>query len=89
MSAATAIRRTVKDAVLAALSLKPRRPAAERNWEPEQSSTQAGVVFDRALAAQGLDEPLTDERERLSLDPEDPDPHPYGKRKAIDHEWHR
>ena len=37
----------------------------------EETSTQVRVVFDQALAAQGLDELLTDER--LDLDPDDPD----------------
>ena len=37
----------------------------------EETSTQVRVVFDQALAAEGLDDLLTDER--LDLDPDDPD----------------
>ena len=38
------IRRTVKDAALAALSARPGRPTTERNWELERGAWRAGAV---------------------------------------------
>ena len=38
----TVIRRTVKDAALAALAARPGRRAKERNWELEQAQREVG-----------------------------------------------
>ena len=48
------IRRTVKDAALAALSAKPGRPAAERNWELEEARRELGQLTE-AIKAQAIE----------------------------------
>ena len=48
------IRRTVKDAALAALSRKPGRPAKERNWPLEQGRTEIAQLTD-AIKAQAIE----------------------------------
>ena len=48
------IRRTVKDAALAALSARPGRPAAERNWELERARHELGELTE-AVKAQAIE----------------------------------
>ena len=48
------IRRTVKDAALAALSARPGRPAAERNWELEEARRELGQLTE-AIKAQAIE----------------------------------
>jgi transposase-like protein len=48
------IRRTVKDAALAALSTRPGRPAAERNWELEEAQRELGQLTE-AIKAQAIE----------------------------------
>lgn len=48
------IRRTVKDAALAALSARPGRPAAERNWELEEAQRELSQLTE-AIKAQAIE----------------------------------
>ena len=48
------IRRTVKDASLAALARGPGRPAKERNWELEAARTEIGQLTE-AIKAQAIE----------------------------------
>jgi transposase-like protein len=48
------IRRTVKDAALAALSRAPGRPAKERNWELEAAQAEIGQLTE-AVKAQAIE----------------------------------
>jgi transposase-like protein len=48
------IRRTVKDAALAALSRAPGRPVKERNWELESAQAEIGVLTE-AVKAQAIE----------------------------------
>lgn len=54
VSTVITIRRTVKDAALAALSRKPGRPAAERNWELEEARAEIGRLTE-AVKAQAIE----------------------------------
>lgn len=54
VSTVIAIRRTVKDAALAALSRKPGRPAAVRNWELEEAQAEIGRLTE-AVKAQAIE----------------------------------
>lgn len=54
VSTIIAIRRTVKDAALAALSAKPGRPATERNWELEEARRELEQLTD-AIKAQAIE----------------------------------
>ena len=48
------IRRTVKDAALAALARRPGRPAKERNWELEAARNEIGQLTE-AVKAQAIE----------------------------------
>lgn len=48
------IRRSVKDAALAALAAKPGRPASERNWELEEARRELGQLTE-AIKAQAIE----------------------------------
>ncbi len=48
------IRRTVKDAALAALARGPGRPAKERNWELEAAHAEIGQLTE-AIKAQAIE----------------------------------
>ena len=48
------IRRTVKDAALAALSAKPGRPATQRNWELEEARRELAQLTE-AIKAQAIE----------------------------------
>jgi hypothetical protein len=48
------IRRTVKDAALAALARGPGRPAKERNWELEAAQAEIGQLTE-AIKAQAIE----------------------------------
>jgi hypothetical protein len=48
------IRRTVKDAALAALAAKPGRPAKERDWELEASRQEVAQLTE-AIKAQAIE----------------------------------
>lgn len=48
------IRRTVKDAALAALARAPGRPAKERNWELEAAHAEIGALTE-AIKAQAVE----------------------------------
>lgn len=48
------IRRTVKDAALAALARRPGRPAKERNWELEAARAEIGQLTE-AIKAQAIE----------------------------------
>ena len=48
------IRRTVKDAALAALSRRPGRPAKERNWPLEQAREEIAQLTE-AIKAQAIE----------------------------------
>ena len=48
------IRRTVKDAAMAALSARPGRPAAERNWELEKARHELGELTE-AVKSQAIE----------------------------------
>jgi transposase len=48
------IRRTVKDAALAALASKPGRPALERNWELDQARGELAQLTE-AVKAQAIE----------------------------------
>jgi len=54
VSTVITIRRTVKDAALAALSRKPGRPAGERNWELEEAQAEIGRLTE-AVKAQAIE----------------------------------
>jgi transposase-like protein len=48
------IRRTAKDAALAAFAAKPGRPATERNWELESARRELGELTE-AIKAQAIE----------------------------------
>ena len=48
------VRRTVKDAALAALARRPGRPAKERNWELEAARHEIGQLTE-AVKAQAIE----------------------------------
>ncbi len=48
------IRRTVKDAALAALAARPGRPAKERNWELEEAHRELAQLTE-AIKAQAIE----------------------------------
>ena len=48
------IRRTVKEAALAALARKPGRPAKERNWELEAAQAEIGQLTE-AIKVQAIE----------------------------------
>ena len=48
------IRRTVKDAALAALARKPGRPGKDRNWELEAAQTEIAVLTE-AIKSQAIE----------------------------------
>ncbi len=48
------IRRTVKDAALAAFSSKPGRPAAERNWQLKEANRELAQLTE-AIKAQAIE----------------------------------
>jgi len=48
------IRRTVKEAALAALARKPGRPAKERDWQLEAARTEIGQLTE-AIKAQAIE----------------------------------
>ncbi|WP_420621198.1 hypothetical protein [Candidatus Poriferisodalis sp.] len=48
------IRRTVKEAALAALARKPGRPATERNWELEAAQAEIGQLTE-AIKVQAIE----------------------------------
>jgi transposase-like protein len=54
VSTVIGIRRTVKDAALAALARKPGRPAKERNWELE-AARQEVLQLTEAVKAQAIE----------------------------------
>jgi transposase-like protein len=54
VSTVIGIRRTVKDAALAALSRAPGRPAKERNWELEAARAEIGQLTE-AIKAQAIE----------------------------------
>jgi transposase-like protein len=54
VSTIISIRRTVKDAALAALARKPGRPGLERNWELDAARSEIGQLTD-AIKAQAIE----------------------------------
>ncbi|MBA3801211.1 MAG: hypothetical protein H0X18_19420 [Geodermatophilaceae bacterium] len=54
MSTIIAIRRTVKDAALAALARTPGRPAKERDWQLEAARFEIGQLTE-AIKAQAIE----------------------------------
>ena len=54
VSTVIGIRRTVKDAAMAALSARPGRRAAERNWELERARHELGELTE-AVKAQAIE----------------------------------
>ena len=54
VSTVIGIRRTVKDAALAALAARPGRPAAERNWELDQARGELAQLTE-AVKAQAIE----------------------------------
>jgi transposase len=54
VSTIIAIRRTVKDAALAALAARPGRPATERNWELDQARGELAQLTE-AVKAQAIE----------------------------------
>jgi transposase-like protein len=54
VSTIIAIRRTVKDAALAALSRAPGRPAKDRNWELDAAHAQVAQLT-QAITAQAIE----------------------------------
>ena len=54
VSTIISIRRTVKDAALAALARKPGRPATERNWELEAAQAEIGQLTE-AIKVQAIE----------------------------------
>ena len=54
VSVIIAIRRTVKDAALAALARRPGRPAKERSWELEAARNEIGQLTE-AVKAQAIE----------------------------------
>ena len=54
VSTVISIRRTVKDAALAALARKPGRPATERNWELEAAQAEIGQLTE-AIKVQAIE----------------------------------
>jgi hypothetical protein len=54
VSTVIGIRRTVKDAALAALARAPGRPVKERNWELEAAHAEIGALTE-AIKAQAIE----------------------------------
>ena len=54
VSTVITIRRTVKDAALAALARKPGRPGKERNWELEEAQAEIARLTE-AVKAQAIE----------------------------------
>jgi hypothetical protein len=54
VSTVIGIRRTVKDAALAALARAPGRPVKERNWELEAAQAEIGALTE-AIKAQAIE----------------------------------
>ncbi|HNG82846.1 MAG TPA: helix-turn-helix domain-containing protein [Mycobacterium sp.] len=54
VSTVIGIRRTVKDAALAALARKPGRPASERNWELEAARAEIAQLTE-AIKSQAIE----------------------------------
>jgi hypothetical protein len=54
VSTVIGIRRTVKDAALAALARTPGRPVKERNWELEAAQAEIGALTE-AIKAQAIE----------------------------------
>ena len=54
VSTVIGIRRTVKDAALAALAVRPGRRAKERNWELEQAQREVGQLTE-AVKSQAIE----------------------------------
>ena len=54
VSTVIGIRRTVKDAALAALAARPGRRAKERNWELEQAQREVGQLTE-AVKSQAIE----------------------------------
>jgi transposase-like protein len=54
VSTVIGIRRTVKDAAMAALSARPGRPAAARNWELEQTRGELAQLTE-AVKSQAIE----------------------------------
>lgn len=54
VSTVIGIRRTVKEAALAALSRAPGRPATERNWELEAAQVEVAQLT-KAITAQAIE----------------------------------
>ena len=54
VSTVIGVRRTVKDAALAALARVPGRPAAERNWELEAARAEIAQLT-QAITAQAIE----------------------------------
>ena len=54
VSTIIAVRRTVRDAALAALARRPGRPAKERNWELEAARNEIGQLTE-AVKAQAIE----------------------------------
>jgi transposase-like protein len=54
VSTVIGIRRTVKDAALAALARVPGRPVKERNWELEAAQAEIGALTE-AIKAQAIE----------------------------------
>lgn len=54
VSTVIGIRRTVKDAALAALARTPGRPLKERNWELEAAQAEIGALTE-AIKAQAIE----------------------------------
>jgi hypothetical protein len=53
-SSASGVRRTAKDAALAAFARRPGRPAAERNWELEHARREVEQLTE-AVKAQAVE----------------------------------
>jgi transposase-like protein len=54
VSTVIGIRRTAKDAALAAFARKPGRPATERNWELDAARAEIGALTE-AIKAQAIE----------------------------------
>lgn len=61
VSTVIGIRRTVKDAALAALARRPGRPAKERNWELEAARSENAQLTE-AIKAQAIELAIVRER---------------------------
>src|SRR3954451_10630795 len=58
VSTVIGIRRTVKDAALAALARQPGRPTKERNWELDAARAEIGALIE-AIKAQAIELAVT------------------------------